>query len=304
MEVSIIIVSFNTKKLLLDCIESILRHTKGLSYEIIVVDNASTDSSVQAVENLCRKYKQIKLIKNSKNLGFGAANNQGIKRAKGRYILLLNSDTLFRKNILSGMVSWMDKKENVGIVSCALKNKDGSLQGTGGYFPTIVRVFSWMTIQDLPFVDYLIKPFHPVHRLSPFRGESFYKRKKELDWVTGAFMLIRRQVIKDIGYFDEDFFMYTEEVDYCFRAKKSGWKIYYLPKFSIVHLGGASGREWGHVILEFEGVKLFYKKHYPAWQYPILRILLKFGALWRIFVIGALKGRVAAKVYAKAFANI
>jgi hypothetical protein len=114
-------------------------------------------------------------------------------------------------------------------------------------------------------------------------------------------MLIRKQVIGQIGYFDEDYFMYTEETDLCYRAKKAGWKVYYLPQWEITHYGGASGESWGHVIPEYKGVKLFYKKHYPSWQYPFLRLFLKIGALWRIFVVGALKGKEAAKVYAKAF---
>ena len=137
--------------------------------------------------------------------------------------------------------------------------------------------------------------------LSYHTGEDFYRFEKELDWVTGAFFLIRKKVIDDIGYFDEDYFMYTEEVDFCFRAKQSGWKVYYLPKWFITHIGGASGKAWSYVIAEFEGVKLFYKKHYPAWQYPILRLFLKIGALGRIIVFGVLKGKEAALSYAKAF---
>jgi GT2 family glycosyltransferase len=95
--------------------------------------------------------------------------------------------------------------------------------------------------------------------------------------------------------------MYTEETDFCYRAKKAGWSIYYNPKWNIVHLGGASGEKWSFVTREFEGVKLFYKKHYPLWQYPVLRVLLKIGSLWRIVVFGVLKGRGAAKAYAESF---
>lgn len=301
MDLSIVIVSFNTKKLLKESLKSVVNSTKDIEYEIIVVDNASADGSVGMVENLAKKKKFVRLIKNKKNLGFGAANNQAIKVSKGKYILLLNSDTVIQGRVLSEMVKWMDENPKVGIASCALKNSDGSMQGTGGYFPTLLRVFSWMTIQDFPLVDKLIKPFHPVHHLSFKKGESFYDKEKELDWLTGAFMLIRREVIKEVGYFDEDYFMYTEETDYCYRAKQAGWKIYYLPKWSIAHYGGSSGKTWGHVIPEYEGVKLFYKKNYPAWQYPILRTLLKLGALWRIFILGALKGKGATKVYAQAF---
>lgn len=305
MDITIIIVSYNTKKLLVDCIDSIIKTTHDLDYEIIVVDNASTDGSIEAI-NIFKKGKKetVKVIKNIANRGFGKANSQGMKKAKGNYILLLNSDTVIQSNVISEMVAFMEKEKDIGIASCALKNQDGSLQGTGGYFPTLIRIFSWMTIQDIPGVDRFIKPFHPMHQKSFWKGEDFYAKKRELDWVTGAFFLIRKRVVKDIGYFDEDYFMYTEETDYCYRAKKEGWKILYSPKWSITHLGGASGKKWSYVIPEFEGVKLFYKKHYPAWQYPILRLLLKIGSLGRILVFGLLDGKEAAATYAKAFKTI
>lgn len=311
MDLSIIIVSFNTKDLTLGCIKSVIKNTKGIEYEIIVVDNGSNDGSIEIIKNLKRitdrpivKIKnyspKLKIFQNQMNLGFGKANNQGMNIAKGKYILLLNSDTLINDNFLPEIVSWMDRNKDVGIVSCSLKNIDGSTQGTGGYFPTLLRVFSWMTIQDFPLVDKVIKPFHPMHQLSFSKGEGFYEKERELDWVTGAFLLMRRYVYKQTGGFDEDYFMYTEEVDLCFRAKKNGWKVYYLPQWSITHHGGASGNSWSHVIPEYQGVKIFYKKHYPKWQYFLLRLILKIGALGRIFLFGVLKGKEAAKVYVKA----
>jgi len=305
MDISLIIVSYNTKDLTRECINSIIKNTKGIDYEIIVVDNASKDASVEVLKKLKKgKTQKIEIIENKNNKGFGGANNQGIKRAGGKYILLLNSDTVIHDNIIGEMTGWMNKRKSIGIAGCSLKNKDGSMQGTGGYFPTLVRVFSWMTIQDIPGVDKFIKPFHPMHSKSFKKGEQFYKKAKELDWVTAAFFLIRKKVVEDIGYFDEEYFMYTEETDYCFRAKKAGWKIFYTPKWEITHLGGASGKKMSYVIQEFEGVKLFYKKHYPAWQYPILRLLLKIGSAGRIVLFGLLEGKGAAKAYAKALRSI
>ena len=305
IDLSIIIVSFNTKKLTKACIESVVKNTKKIKYELVLIDNASVDGSMEEIE---RSIKSIKskdigglLIQNKKNLGFGEANNQGMKVAKGKYILLLNSDTIVENNVLGEMIVWMDKNPKVGIASCALKNLDGTMQGTGGYFPTLMRVFSWMTIQDIPFVDKFIKPFHPMRSQSPIKGDSFFEKEKELDWVTGAFFLFQREVYRQVGNFDKDYFMYTEETDYCFRAKKKGWKVYYLPQWSIKHIGGASGKSWSYIISEYKGVKLFYKKHYPKWQYPFLRVLLKIGSLGRIIVHGLLHGKEAIKVYAKAF---
>jgi GT2 family glycosyltransferase len=294
-------VNYNTKDLLLGCLESVKRNTKGIEYEIIVVDNASTDGSAEILKRL--KGQSFKAILNSTNLGFARANNQGIKIADGRYVLLLNSDTEIKDNVLGEMLAYMDKNTKAGIVSCALRDKDGKLQATGGYFPTLLRVASWMFfLDDIPLLDKLIKPFHPMHEKSFFyRGEGFFKRESPRDWVTGAFFLIRRVVLDEVGVLDEDYFMYTEEVDLCFRAKKKGWEVWYLPKWAIVHYGGASSASEFPIISEYKGVKTFYKKHMPSWQSPILRLLLKKGAVLRMILFGILKGGSWVKVYAKAF---
>lgn len=296
IDLSVIIVSYNTKQLLVDCIKSVIKNTKGINYEIIVIDNASIDGSIKALKGL-----KVKVIENEENVGFARANNQGIRLSKGKYILLLNSDTIVRDNVLFHMVRWMDNNTRVGISSCALLNPDESIQGSGGYFPTLPRVFSWMTIQDIPFVDNLIKPYHPVHRKSFNTGTDFYITSKELDWVTGAFFLIRRDAIDDIGLIDEDYFMYVEDLDYCYMARKKGWKVYYVADFGIIHIGGASGTSEFAIVSEYKNLQLFYKKHYPSWQLPILRLLLKIGALARITLFGILDGPRSAKIYAKAF---
>lgn len=289
-DLSIVIVNYNTKELTLSCIESIKKNTREIKYEMIVVDNGSQKD--QRIDGS---------IFNDRNLGFSKANNIGIRKAKGRYILLLNSDTLLHDNVLGEMVEWMEENQKIGIATCALKNKDGSLQGTGGYFPNLLRVFSWMTIQDLPYIDTIIKPFHPMKEKSLFRNDQFYKIERELDWVTGAFMMIRRKVVDQITGLDEDYFMYTEDTDFCFRARKAGWKVVYNPKWSITHLGGKSSTKEFPLLSEYKGLKTFYKKHYPGWQYPILRFLLKIGALWRMVFLGILEGGEAFRVYAKAF---
>lgn len=298
MDLSIIIVSFNTKKLLISCLKSIFKYTKSLNFEVVVVDNDSEDDSAAAAKDL-----GARVIENKKNLGFAAANNQGFNISNGKYVLFLNSDTEINDNVLGEMVTWINLNTKAGVATCALKNKDGSLQATGGYFPTLIRVFSWMTIQDLPFVDSFIKPFHPYHSKSLFfRGDNFYKTKKELDWVTGAFLLTRRDVLEGVEGWDEKFFMYVEEVDLCFRIKKLGYRIWYLPKWNIIHLGGASSktREFS-LKSEYEGIKKFYGKHYPSWQFPVLRLFLKIGALGRMMLFGILDGRRSAKIYAEIF---
>ena len=300
MDLSVIIVSYNTKKLTVSCIKSVINNTEGIDYEIILVDNDSKDGSVLLLEKLDAK-KSITLIKNKKNIGFAKANNQGTKIAKGKYVLFLNSDTKVNDNVLGEVVDWMETHKKVGAMSCKLKNKDGSTQATGGYFPTLIRVFSWMTIQDIPGVDKIIKPFHPMKEKSFTKDKGFFENRHQQDWIKGAFMLIPKEVLDRVSGFDTDYFMYAEDVDLCYKIKKMGLEVYYEPKWSITHLGGASGKAGDHLLKEFDGIKTFYKKHHPNWQYPILRLLLKVGSLGRIVVFGLKDGRVSAKIYAKAF---
>ncbi len=303
MDISIIIVSFNTKKILEDCVNSLTRNLKGVSYEIIVIDNNSQDGSVSYLKRLSRNRNIIcRFLK--ENMGFGGANNIGMKISRGKYILLLNSDCVIKNDVIIRVKQWMDLHEEYGLASPNLFNPDGTVQGTGGYFPTLLRVFSWMIIQDIPFVDAIIKPFHPMKSSSFFPGLKFYLNEKDLDWVTGAFFMIRRKVFENVGFFDKDFFMYTEEVDYAFRLKEKGWLVRYLPYRGVIHIGGASGVKGSSILKEFEGIKLFYRKHYPKWKHPILRFLLKIGCLWRIIIFGLIKGKEAAKVYAKAFITV
>lgn len=297
MDLSVVIISFNTKELTVDAVNSVVKRTKGISFEIIVVDNGSRDESVSCLKKLAGSNENISLVFNRGNIGFGEGNNQGIKKAKGRYVLLLNSDTLIMDNVIGEMIKWMDKNPKVGIASCSLRNKDGSFQATGGYFPTLLKVFAWMTfLDDLPGISAVLKPFHPMHNLSPFGANvGFYKKDHQMDWVTGAFFIMRKEMVQDVGYFDKDYFMYMEEVDYCFRAKRLGWKIMYLPRWSIIHLGGASSVNEFSLINEVNGLKIFYKKHMSGWQFPILRFLIKLGALLRIPIFG--------KTYAKIFVS-
>lgn len=293
--VSIIIVNYNTKDLTQQCINSVIETTKGTKKELIVVDNASTDGSVLMLEKLSTRGK-IKLIKSKKNLGFSGGNNLGIKASEGEYVLLLNSDTIIQDDAISVMVDWMEKHPKVGIATCSLKGKDGKTQAPGGNFPTLLRVISWMTIEDIPFVDNFIKPFHPKK----------YKHKKptQYDWVTGTFFLVRKEVINQIGMLDTNYFMYTEEVDFCFRARKKGWHIYYVPLAEIIHLGMASSSNRYALVQEAKGIKLFYKKHFPSWQFSIMTFFLKIGSLLRAVAYTLIGKREIARTYFEILNNV
>lgn len=303
IDLSIIIINYNTKKLLEGCLESIKKYTTGISYEVLVFDNASKDGSKEYLKKIEKLDKHVRTVFNEKNIGFGGGNNYLLRKAKGKYILLLNSDTYLTKNIFSEMLSWMDAHPKAGIVTSALKNQDGSYQGTGGYFPTLTRVGALMLfLDDVPFVNKFVKPFHPMRNNLPFsKGTSFYTKERRIDWVTGAFFLMRKDVYEDVGDFDDDYFMYVEEVDYCYRAQEYGWQVYYLPRWEIVHLGGASSGKSFPIISEYEGLKTFYKKHMPGWQLRILTVLLKLGAALRIVILGTLKGKDYARIYKEAY---
>ncbi len=302
INLSIIIVSFNTEKFTKETIDSVIKSTSRIDYEIIVVDNGSSDGSKEMLNNYSKKYKNFIYVQTGENLGFGKANNLGIKRSKGRYILLLNSDTKLQKNIFPEMIDYMEKNPKAGVSTCKLLNKDGSLQGTGGGFPTLGRVFSWMFfIEDIPFIDKLFIPFHPMHPLSFYKGGSMFNKKRKMDWITGAFMLFKKEVFDKVGIFDEDYFMYAEETELCYRISKLGWEIWYLPDWSIIHYGGASGGGEFSLLSEYKGIKLFYEKHMNRLENLILRLLLKMGSIIRIVLFTVLGKFDHAKIYVKAF---
>lgn len=302
MMLSIIIPNFNTKKLLQNCLQSIFGQTKQIKFEVMVVDNASTDGSVKEVKNLKLKIKnrnaELKVIINSHNLGYARANNQGIKQAKGEYILFLNSDTVVLGQAIEKALDFLKQRQDIDILGCQLLNKDKSIQPSAGFFPHLLRVFNWMFfIDELPFLKKIMKPYQQSQL-------SFYQKDQQPDWVTGAFMLIKRRVFDQVKGFDEKFFMYNEEVDFCFRAKKKGFKIWFYSGAQIIHLKGKSSAEGTRVAIlgEYQGIKKFYQKNYPQWQLPILRLCLKIGALLRIFIFGILKKDLDKKeIYAQAF---
>jgi len=296
IDLSIIIVNWNTKRLLLDCLSSIFKNTKNLNYEVIVVDNGSTDSSINSVKELFinelekKKYKLVnpltrnKLIINKENLGFARANNQGIKIAKGKYILLLNSDTKIVGNALKKLVDFAETKQNLGVVGPRLLNKDGSFQPSVGRFFTLPWSVLWLMTGDKFLYSSPVKPM-------------------EVDWVMGAAFLISRWVIERVGLLDENLFMYIEEVEWCWRIKKAGLQIWFYPGAEIYHLVRGSSPEGKQraVLRIYQGLIYFYQKHFAPWQATMLKLALRIKA-----VIGRLVGVLTAnkylkETYAKAF---
>lgn len=289
---SIIIISFNTRQLTLNCLHSVFAD-KNLEFdlnkrdsgdkiptEIIVVDNHSQDDSLSVL----KKIKNIKLIANQENYGFGKANNQGLKIAQGNYILFLNSDTLILHSAISQSLNWLASHPEASTCTAQLLNRDKTIQASGGYFPTLANVIAWsFGLDDLPFFNKIIKPLHP-HTPSFYTHDSFYLKDHPQDWVTGAFMLIRRSVLNKVGGFDEKYFMYSEEVELSYRIHRAfpQSQTWYLVGPQIIHLGGSSALKKNDPILrEYTGIFTFFKLHRPAWQRPIVKFLLKVNAFLR-----------------------
>lgn len=262
-DLSVIIVNWNTKDYLNNCIRSIKENTKKISCEIIVIDNFSSDGSPQTVE---ANFPDVILIKNQENYGFGHANNQGYALAKGKYILFLNSDMIVQKNCLEKMFEFMEKNPAIGASSCKLTHPDGSLQHSCREFPSFKIIF--LMLIGVRFLFPKMKMFRDYLMLNWDHSDI-----REIDQIMGSFMFIRSAVIKEVGRFDERFWMYFEEVDLCLRIKAAGWKIVHYPYVSSIHFLSKSSDQWGDIkrICEFQKSSLkYFKKNGKFYEYCIL----------------------------------
>lgn len=255
MDLSVIIVNYNTKKLLAQTIESVLETGTGLEYEIIVVDNASSDGSCTMVSE---NYKTVKLIENKNNLGYAKANNIGIKSSIGRYVLLLNSDTVVKEGCLQACIGYMEEHEDIGALGPRVSLVDGTLdRACKRGFPTPEASLYYFLKLD--------KKYPESEKYGKYNLTYLSEREiNEVDCLVGAFMMVRREVINKIGLLDEAFFMYGEDIDWCYRIKEAGYKNIYYPRAEIIHYKGASSKKRKYMtIYEFHrAMLLFYKKHY------------------------------------------
>jgi len=268
MDLSIIIVSWNVCGLLEKCLISIYEHTRGISFEIFVIDNGSADKTVKIIK---KHFLKVKLIANQKNLGFAAANNQGIKKAKGDYILLLNPDTELKEDSFRKMIDLIKSKPKCGILGCHLENPDGSHQASVRRFPKFL---------DQGLI--LLKLHHLFPKLNCFKRYLYsdfdYSKESLVDQIMGACFMIKREVIQKIGMLDENFFVWFEEVDYCLRAKQVGWDIVYTPATSIIHHFGQSFKQ----IMTLEkqrmwsrSLRYYFLKHYSFLSFLVISALTK-----------------------------
>jgi GT2 family glycosyltransferase len=268
MDLSIIIVNWNVKSLLERCLVSILKTGTDVDYEIIVIDNASTDNSQEFLSKFKNENPKSKIILNQKNLGFAKAVNQGLGVAEAELILLLNPDTEVLPETLSKIVKFMHQYPRCGVLGGKILNFDGSIQPSVRSFPTL---FSQILI--------LLKLHNFFPRLKPLKDyfllDFDYSKRQLVDQVSGAFLATRTEVIKKIGGFDERFFLWFEEVDFCFRAKRAGWEVIYTPDIYVNHYGK---RSFSQILpinrqIEFNRSLFYYfKKHQPKRDYYILSL--------------------------------
>jgi GT2 family glycosyltransferase len=265
VDLSVIIVNWNGRDLLQQCLDSLVLTAGALTHEVIVVDNASTDGSPELVR---QSYPQVRLVENRDNVGFSRANNQGIRLATGRYMLLLNSDTIVKPGALEAMVALGDRHPRIGVVGAELRNLDGSLQPSWAAFPT------WLS-------ETLGRNFR-VRRPMVSEAQAY-----QVDWVGGACLLARREAIAQVGPLDEAIFMYTEETDWCYRFARAGWGIVYLDGAQVIHLGGGSSRRSSvRSLIELQKSKVyFFNKHYGRWSAQVLRATLAARALIKMGLV-------------------
>jgi GT2 family glycosyltransferase len=231
----------------------VYEQTKVITFEVIVIDNSSSDGSAAMVRE---EFSQVILIKNSQNRGFAAANNQGMAIAKGRYVLLLNSDTIILDNAISKMVSFADNHSDAAVIGCRVLNPDKTLQPSCFMFPSVLNMILSTT--------YLYKLF-PESKFFGRERMTWWNRndEREVEVATGCFMLARKEAVNQVGGMDEQYFMYAEETDWCYRFKRAGWKMLFTPSAEIIHLGGQSSKQRKpQMQMQLRaGVLLFIKKH-------------------------------------------
>ena len=264
-DVSVVVVSFNTRDLLRECLTTLAREAANITYEVLVVDSASRDGSADMVE---QEFPNARLFRSDQNLGFAGANNLAFPECRGRYVVLLNSDAFLTPNALPLSVKYMDANPRAGIGGARLVGRDGAWQPSARMFPSMLNDF--LSLSGLS-AKYPRSKFFG-------RGDRTWADNLiacETDWVPGAYTIIRRSALEEVGYFDPRFFLYYEEVDLCLRFKNAGYKVFYWPDVVVIHLGGESSKTLQQMTMSSVGAQLtlwrmrsalmYYRKHH-GWQ--------------------------------------
>jgi len=260
MDISIIIVNWNTRDLLKSCLESIYKTIRDISYEIIVVDNASRDGSIAMLQD---NYSQVRLIQNEENRGFGAANNQAMRIMTGRYALLLNSDAVLAENAVRELFTFMEAHSDTAMACGQLLNADGGRQNSVASFPNLLTLLT-----NTSLLEYLFPKSYPSKRYS-------YDKPIEVDSCIGACLLVRKKAIEDVGMLDERYFFFFEETDLAYQMKEADWKVFHVPTAFIYHLQGQSiGREIQSRIAFYRSRYQFFRKWKSRPYFIVVRIVI------------------------------
>jgi GT2 family glycosyltransferase len=269
-DLSIILVCWNNKTYLDSCLLSLFENEMHHHFDVVVVDNGSIDGSQ---EMLHEKYPQVVIVQNDHNVGLGKASNQGIEATNGRYILLLNNDTIVNVQSFDTMVDFMDHTSEAGAVGGKLLNPDGTVQACYNNFSTLLEEFIIAT------------------RLGEIFREGYpsitcEEEVRAVDWIGSACLMLRRTALEGVGLLDEEYFIYGDEADLQYRLRKAGWQIFYLPNVTTVHYGGRSMDRWRRRKMVYRGKLLFYQKNYGAFRTGLLRMMFVFLSLAKLLVWG------------------
>jgi GT2 family glycosyltransferase len=254
--ISIIIVNYNGKDFIVQCLRSLESLRLSMPMETIVVDNNSTDGTIEAIK---AQYPKVKIIAQKHNLGFGKANNIGANASTGEYLFFVNNDTIFTEDLVAPLSLFLKENPSCGAVGPLLVNADGTYQHSYGYFPSIIN--EWRVQKETKAIKSIPTNFDP----------------QEVEWVSFAAVMIPRSVFKQISGFDERYFMYFEDADVCLRLKEIGYSTIYCPAYSLVHLGGSSWSPKNVDAIRYEYRRsqlLYYSKHISLWQTFLLRLYL------------------------------
>ena len=283
-DLSIIIVSWNVCELLQNCLHSVLAQD-GLALQVVVVDSASTDGSAEMV---AENFPQVELVACRENVGFPGGNNLGLERANGRFVLLLNPDTIVHGDALAKMVSYLEQKPKVGVVGPQLLNEDGSVQSSRRRFPTLRTAF---------FESTWLQPYAPQAVLDDYYARDIDDEETAVvEWLMGACLMTRQEVVAQVGGLDEAYFMYSEELDYCRRIHEAGWQVVYYPQAKVTHFSGKSSEQavtQRHI--NFNRAKLrYFRKYHGRLAAGLLRLFLLKSYGWQL-ALEAIKGAVGHK---------
>ena len=294
-ELSIIIVNWNTKEYLLPCLREIFERGQGMSREVILIDNGSGDGSGDEVK---KSFPSVHVIQNEENLGFAKAVNQGLKTSSGRYILLLNPDTRVKNDTTERLVSFMESCSDAAVAGAQLLNADGSKQNSIANFPSLASELLNKSLLRWLFPEKF-----------PGKGRN-YSEPFEVDSVIGACMMVRREAMKQVGLLDEDYFLFLEETDWCYRMRKAGWRVYHVPQAEVYHFQGKGAeKEKKRAKVEYyRSRSLFFKKHRGTlqWFFSVIGLMIKLivdfvlmgiANLFTLFVLRKWRRRLSVYAY-------